>query len=254
MKLLKVLQVKEKELICLVGGGGKTTTMYALAKALSLQGQNVGISTTTSIFYPDKGEVDRFILKENTEKLHRVLYSKVKNNKIIGFGANITPERKVKGIDGQEIDQIYKMGYFDYLIIEGDGAKGKPLKAPAEHEPVIPSLTTMVLMVIGIDGHGVILNEENVHRPHLISKITGIPLGEALTSVGIATLVKNNKGLMKAIPSNARIFLLINKVDSQERYRLAAKIAQDVLKKDDSRIERILLCNMLTEEQVLEVY
>lgn len=254
MKLLDVLQVKDRELICLVGGGGKTTTMYALAKALNLQERNVAISTTTSIFYPNEEEVDKFIVEENIEKLHRMLSQNVSSNKIIGFGSNIKPTRKVSGIEGQEIDEIKKMGFFDYLIVEGDGAKGKPIKAPAEHEPVIPSLASIVLVVIGMDGCGVLLNEENVHRPYIISKITGIPLGEVLTSVGIATLVNDSMGLMKGIPSQARTFLLINKVNCEERYRLATRIAHDILSEKDSRIEKILLCNMLTEEQVLKVY
>ena len=78
MNLLDVLQVKDRELICLVGGGGKTTTMYALAKALNLKGKNVAISTTTSIYYPSKEEVDKFIVEENTEKLHKILCQNVR--------------------------------------------------------------------------------------------------------------------------------------------------------------------------------
>ena len=39
--------------ISLVGGGGKTTLLYALARWYSAQGQRVLVSTTTHIRHPD---------------------------------------------------------------------------------------------------------------------------------------------------------------------------------------------------------
>ena len=39
--------------ISLVGGGGKTTLLYALARHYSAQGQRVLVSTTTHIRRPD---------------------------------------------------------------------------------------------------------------------------------------------------------------------------------------------------------
>ena len=40
------------------------------------------------------------------------------------------------------------------VLIEADGAKRRPLKVPAEHEPVIPEMTTHVLSVYGLDSIG----------------------------------------------------------------------------------------------------
>ena len=40
------------------------------------------------------------------------------------------------------------------VLIEADGARRLPLKVPAEHEPVIPEMTTHVLSVYGLDSIG----------------------------------------------------------------------------------------------------
>ncbi|WZL73844.1 selenium cofactor biosynthesis protein YqeC [Clostridiaceae bacterium 35-E11] len=255
MKLLEVLSANKREMISLIGAGGKTTTMYALARSLREQEKTVAVSTTTFIFYPEKNQVNRFFIEGDQEKLQRILSQQRHSNEIIGFGKHIVPlGYKVKGIDGKEMDQIYMAKYFDYMIVEADGAKRKPLKAPAAYEPVIPTLSTIVLVVIGIDACGALLNEENVHRSHIVSRITQIPVGNVLTSDAIATLVTDPDGCMKGIPLGTRIFLLINKVNGQESYRWAKQIACKVRKKDKGSIEKILLCDMLGEEQVLAIY
>jgi probable selenium-dependent hydroxylase accessory protein YqeC len=225
-----------------------------LARDLKAQGKKVAISTTTFIFYPEKNQVDRFFVEEDQEKLLMRLGQNTWNHEMIGFGKRVTLGHKVKGIHGESMDEVYQGQYFDYMLVEADGAKRKPLKAPAAHEPVIPSLTTMVIVVIGMDACGALLNEENVHRPHMVSKITQIPIGKALTSDGIATLVTDNRGSMKDIPLQSRIFLLINKVNCQERYGLAQEIAYKVRQKEKRTIEKILLCDMLAKQQILKIY
>ena len=39
----------------------------------------------------------------------------------------------------------------DVMLIEADGAKHKPLKVPADWEPVIPEFADIVVSVIGLD-------------------------------------------------------------------------------------------------------
>src|SRR3972149_10212272 len=55
------------ELICLVGGGGKTTTMFALAEALKSCHRRVLVTTSTNILYPGEGEFDRIIVGNNSQ-------------------------------------------------------------------------------------------------------------------------------------------------------------------------------------------
>src|SRR5262249_58238329 len=59
------------------------------------------------------------------------------------------------------------------LLNEADGSRGRPFKAPAQHEPAIPSETTVVVPVVGADVFGQMLSAEHVHRPELVSALSG---------------------------------------------------------------------------------
>ena len=51
------------------------------------------------------------------------------------------------------------------LLIEADGSRQRPLKAPADMEPAIPEFIKTVVVVAGLPGLGKPLTEEFVHRP-----------------------------------------------------------------------------------------
>lgn len=49
------LNIKTGEIISLVGGGGKTTTLYMLANELKNKNKKVLVTTTTAIYSPERG-------------------------------------------------------------------------------------------------------------------------------------------------------------------------------------------------------
>ncbi|QEK13057.1 putative selenium-dependent hydroxylase accessory protein YqeC [Crassaminicella thermophila] len=247
MKLYKALDIKNREMIALVGGGGKTTAMYALAKDLK-RNKKVLISTTTAIYLPKKDQANYLIIGKDIKKIGFYL----KENKVVGLGNNITVEGKLKGVDPKLLDYIFLKDYFDYIIVEADGAKHKSLKAPEHYEPVIPYESSMVLIVVGIDACGKFLNEENVHRQQIISYITKMQVGKKITPKMIAKVITSESGLLKGIPNHSRVFLIINKVDSKKCYADAYETAKFVREMDKGRIKNILLCNML-DNNVLNI-
>ncbi|MBF8982915.1 putative selenium-dependent hydroxylase accessory protein YqeC [Lutibacter sp. B2] len=250
MKLWEVLEFKKEEMISLVGGGGKTTTMYALAKDLKLLNKKVLVSTTTAIYLPEREQVQHMIISETEKNVDKRLRESAEKSKIVGLGRSITKENKLKGISPKEMDEIYEKRYFDIILVEADGAKHKSLKAPDTHEPVIPKKSTIVIIVVGMDACGEKFSSNIVHRPEQIAEITGIKYEEIITPDIITNIVISDKGLLKGIPENAKVFLLINKVDTKERYTMAREIGIKVREKDTSKIEKILLCNMQKEQVV----
>ena len=64
-------------------------------------------------------------------------------------GAGLTEDGKLVGLGREALDAIHRAGLFDIILVEADGSRGKPLKAPAPHEPVLPSKAACVVAVVG---------------------------------------------------------------------------------------------------------
>jgi probable selenium-dependent hydroxylase accessory protein YqeC len=53
---------------------------------------------------------------------------------------------------------------FDLILIEADGAAGKPLKGWKETEPVIPLVTTKTIGIVDIQTIGCLIDRSLAHR------------------------------------------------------------------------------------------
>src|SRR5262249_24275475 len=100
------------------------------------------------------------------------------------------------------------------LLNEADGSRMRPFKAPAEHEPVIPVETTVVVPVVGADVFGKPPDADHVHRPERVSALSGVPLGASITAEIVARLLAHPERGRKNAPARARIAVLINKVET----------------------------------------
>ena len=106
-------------------------------------------------------------------------------------------------------------GIADYVLIEADGAKRLPLKAHAEHEPVIPACTNRVVYVVGIDGVGLPISQ-TCHRPELYAQLAGTSADETVTPDMVATVLE---------AESLHDVVLINKVETESDWQKAESIA-----------------------------
>lgn len=160
----------QKGVTALIGGGGKTSTMYALAEELRATG-SVIVCTSTHILKPQQYPY----LPRLTESLNP---GEVVSTGSIDGSKLSTPE--------QPFSELIR--YADYVLVEADGSRQLPLKAHAPHEPVIPKEANKVLVVIGIDGlHRPI--REVAHRPELYAALCHADIGDPVTEGMIVTVV-----------------------------------------------------------------
>ena len=251
--LKEALGLKSREVISLVGAGGKTTLMFRLAKELIQGGKRVITTTTTKILEPAPDETECLFVESDEEKLKEWVRGHVSDYKHMTLARERLTTGKLKGISSLLALDLWNLDPVDYLIIEADGAAGRPVKAPREGEPVIPPNTTLVVAMLGVEGVGMELNGENVFQAELISNITGIPLGRPLTEEALSVLVTHPQGIFKGTPSSSRVIVFLNKTDIPEGLHKAKRVAEKILEKKNRQIERVVLGQLKKDPPVVEV-
>ena len=245
---------KEPELVAIVGGGGKTSLMFALAAALS---GRVVMTTTTRIFAAQIKRAPAVVFEDDLSPLSDMLDA---HGRCLVVGR--VAGEKALGVDPGLPARLLARPDVDYVLVEADGSRMRPVKAPAEHEPVIPPGTTLLVPVAGIDAlEGAI--EAVAHRPEKIREITNAELrmaneegplvtGGRLTPAGLARVLAHPLGGLKNAPEAARIMPLLNKVESNSRLAAAREAAHYLLA--EPRVSRVVLTVLQTNHPAREVW
>jgi len=251
--LKESLGLREREVISLVGAGGKTTLMFRLARELLLGKKKVLTTTTTKILEPVQGETVFLFVDRDEGKIREFVHRHLGQYGHITVATERLGAGKLKGISAALAMELWNSGEIEYLIIEADGASGKPVKAPRQGEPVIPLNTTLVVAILGADGVGRDLAEEGVFRPEIVSRITGIPMGGRMTEEAMAILMTHEEGIFKGAPSSSRVVAFLNKVDIHDGMTAAKRMGQKILQRRHPRIERVVLGQVKHDPPVAEV-
>ena len=121
-ELANALHVGAHELVSVVGGGGKTTTVSAWGGQLA---GSVVLTTTTKMGWE---RTDDFVvlLDPSDEKLRAT---------VIPDGAVLVwqgeDDHRALGVAPEQCDHWF--GLVDYVVVEADGARRRPFKAPLAH-------------------------------------------------------------------------------------------------------------------------
>jgi probable selenium-dependent hydroxylase accessory protein YqeC len=251
--LTEALGIKQREVISLVGAGGKTTLMFRLAEELSLRGKRVVTTTTTKILEPTPGETGSLLIDSDEERIKDFVRRHLDQYHHVTIAGERLELGKLKGIAPELVNELWRSLDIDAIVVEADGAAGRPVKVPRENEPVIPASTTLVVAILGIDGLERELNEENVFQPQRVSKMTGISIGEKLTDEAMAILMVDPEGIFKGTPASSRVVAFLNKVDISAGVAKARRIAKKIFDKKNPLIERVVLGQLKNEPPVAEV-
>ena len=262
MLISEVLGLKEKAFISLVGAGGKSTLFNRLAEELLLKNKRIILTTTTKMFawqlapFIRKGKLVEDHDEESILKFIKKYFSmKSKTGRLAVIREKIEDngEEKVSGPFPDWLDKWWEDKLVDYFLVEADGAAGRPVKAPASHEPVIPLSTTDLIGVIGIDALGLSLQEENVFRSEIFSQLTGLKLGEKIGIEALSLLICHPEGLFKGVPQNCLCHLFINKVEDSKDLKMAEELGFQVLKICHWKMSDIIIGAAGQNEVVAEV-
>lgn len=235
--LSDLITLPDMPLISLVGAGGKTTTMYTLARELAQRGKRVVTTTTTQIFTPTQDETEKLIIEAETSSLLNRVKTAWEQYRRITVGCSMNDRGKLMSLQPEIPALLLLHGGADVVIIEADGARHRMIKAPADYEPVVPPETNVALLLMSAEAINQPLTGEIAHRPERIAAVTGINVGDLLAPVVIARLMTSEQSGVKGIPETAKIYLLVTHVTLERREAVSELTA---LVRDSARITGVL--------------
>jgi molybdenum cofactor cytidylyltransferase len=253
MRLADGLRIGPGLSVAFVGAGGKTSAIRRLVRELQ-PSPPVLISTTTrfALVQSDLG-VEHLVLPQDG-KLPRLREALERSRSVLLTGPAADDEPKWTGLDPELLERMHAetRDLGTVLLIEADGARGRSLKAPAAHEPVIPSGCDLVVCLAGLDVLGERLSSGLVHRPGRVSEVLGLPEGHRISSKDAASVLASRQGGRKAVPAGAEFRVLLNKADHGEALAHGKEVAGLIL--ESPGVNAVVIASLRRDPPVHEVW
>jgi molybdenum cofactor cytidylyltransferase len=233
MNLLDAFRLNSASCVAFVGAGGKTTALFELSRLLS---PPVLVTTTTHFASYQIQLADHHYGIEDLEDFNN-LKDLLREGVILLTGTNVEGDR-VGGLDNPALEGVRAFAKHKSisLLIEADGARGLPLKAPAEHEPAIPPFVEVVIVVAGLSGLGKPLGGQWVHRVEQFASLSGLTFGEIITPQALSRVLVHPLGGLKYIPVEARRLALLTQADTTTLQSQAFSLSRNLLPTFDTVI------------------
>lgn len=252
MKLVDAIGMRPREVAAFVGAGGKTQSMFRLANEMVQRGLRVLTTTTTRIGQDELALAPHHLALGDSLRVPDSLAEAVRKHRHVFIYSCLEENNKVRGVTPAWLDKhLAPTPLFDALLVEADGSRRMPMKAPLAHEPAMPRCATAIIAVVGLDALGLPLDEEHIYGAQHIQHLIGHPAGAAVTPELIAAALLHPRIALKNAPPGARIAALLNKATA-ETLPAAREIARRVL--TDLHVERVLIGTVEQETPVLEAH
>lgn len=247
--LLDLLAAR-RGLVCVVGAGGKKSTLYRLVEAhLAAGSSRVGLTCTVAMAPPPPSLGSPLIAP--SADLVRALARQDRLGRVVVYAEPPAKPGRIGGVPPALVSRLHADGGFEVTLIKADGARMRWIKAPAAEEPVLPPNVTTVLPLVSAKVFGQPLSPAIAHRPELVAAITGAEAGEVLTPEHVARLLTSERGALQGTGS-ATVVPIINMVDDPTMQTPALEAARLALERSD-RFSRVVLTSMVARDPVIEV-
>src|SRR5215831_16818513 len=134
--------MKRDEIVAVVGGGGKTTAMFRLAREATEAGGHAITTTTTRIFAAQIALAPAHVAAAEATR-ERVVAALEAHRHVLVIGPSNAETGKADGVSLDLFRSLRDWCPGACILNEADGSRMRPFKAPAGHEPVIPGETTL---------------------------------------------------------------------------------------------------------------
>lgn len=236
MNLLTALRLTDRHArpcIALVGSGGKSSLLFRLGSELAATGRQTLLTTTTKIWARQIDHAPASIINASQQELAQALPVALRDHsQALALAGPADEADKMLGLPPEIVCRLALLPEVQAVVVEADGSRQRPLKAPAEHEPVVPPCATHVISVVGLAALGQPLNAGWVHRPERVARLTGLRSDDLITPEAVARLAVHPEGGLQGHPPGAQSLLYLNLMGNETPAALAAarQIADRVLR------------------------
>ncbi len=234
--------------VCVVGAGGKKTTLYTLADHI---GRAVVTATVRIPIFDN--EVREVVTTDDPAAALREAAAG-DGSWPLGLVPGRDKSNRYRGYDRETVDALGDAAADAGdvpVLVKADGARTREFKAPDEREPQIPDSADVVLPVASVHAVGATLDEETVHRPERVASLTDLSLGDTIRAEDVAAVLASAEGGLKGVPPGATPIPVVNKVDDESLERTAREVAAAVHARAD--VPRVVLTRMVADDPVVDV-
>jgi probable selenium-dependent hydroxylase accessory protein YqeC len=241
--MLDAFGLRERRYVHLIGGGGKTTLMFAAAHALAADGHSVLTTTTTRILYPGLAQSDCVVVgSEAAFLMERLRVEFTTHRHVTAVAPDPDGGRKAGGLPVAMLDALADARVAEHMLVEADGAAGRSLKAHADHEPVVSPRADLVIAVIGADCLGAPMDDAHVHRSALLRERLGRPEGAFVTAEDVAGIVLHRDGYLARVARDVEVVMFVNQAATPRELAVARRLAVALLRTDsERRLARVVI-------------
>ena len=196
--------------VSLVGGGGKSTLLAFMAEQCAARGWRVLVGTTTHIRRPERerwAQTDAELADLWARGSYAVVGTAADDDKLTAAPPAL---------------MAHWMSMADIMLLEADGAKRLPCKAPAAHEPVLLPESDVVLAVAGLSAVGCPLAEVCFRLETACTLLDASP-ATIVTPPLLARLLASEAGGRKAV-GERRFYAVLNQADDAFQCACGEKI------------------------------
>lgn len=266
MRLLPALRLHEtgdRPVIALVGAGGKSSLLFRLGDELAAAGRATLLTATTRLWAAQADRAPFTLLSSHEPTLAFELPTSLRGyGQALAMAGPACEPGKLAGLDPAVICRLAALDGVGAAVVEADGSRERPLKAPAAHEPLVPPCATHVVVVAGMAAVGRPLDETTVHRAERFAALAGLQPGDPLTPEAVAAVLAHPDGGRQGCPAGAIPLLYLNLALDEAaspravEVRLAAarSIAAQVLARLPGAYHAVLIGSARAVDPVDEVY
>lgn len=260
---LRLDEINRKPVIALVGAGGKSSLLFRLGDELAGRGQPTLLTATTRMGASQLDRAPFAVITASSAALVFELPTSLRAyGQVLALAGPASEPGKLAGLDPEAICRLTALDEVGAVVVEADGSRERPLKAPAAHEPVVPACATHVITVAGMAAVGQPLDGVTVHRPELAAALSGLRLGDTLTPEAMAALLVHPQGGRKGCPAGAALLLYLNlalddsldDAEAHKRFAAARRIAGIVLGHSAPGYAAVLIGSAQAAQPVAEVH